>query len=145
MNDNGAITVEADVHFTNGHKGRKRAMAGERLPPAAVPDGTVPRLSRLLALAIRFDGLLRDGVVKDYAELARLGQVTRARLTQIMNLLNLAPDIQEEILFLPPAAGEREAVSERRARKVAGIRDWSTQRTAWRLLTVQPPAKCVGS
>jgi hypothetical protein len=39
--------------------------------------------------------------VTDYADLARLGHVTRARVTQIMNLLNLAPDIQEELVFLP--------------------------------------------
>jgi hypothetical protein len=43
--------------------------------------------------------LIQQGVVKDYADLARLGQVSRARITQIMNLLNLAPDIQEPILF----------------------------------------------
>ena len=131
MNAGGFITVEADVHFTHGHKGRKRVVAGKRPSPPAVPWGAVPRLSRLMALAIRFDGLLRDGVVKDYAELARLGHVTRARLTQIMNLLNLAPDIQEEILFLPPVAGEREAVSERQVRVVAALADWERQRRAW--------------
>jgi hypothetical protein len=38
---------------------------------------------------------------KDYSQLARLGHVSRAQITQIMNLLLLAPDIQEEILFLP--------------------------------------------
>ena len=111
--------------------GRKRVVAGKKPAPPAVPGGAVPRLSRLMALAIRFDGLLRDGVVKDYAELARLGQVTRARLTQIMNLLNLAPDIQEEILFLPPVAGEREAVSERRVRVVAAMADWPKQQSLW--------------
>jgi hypothetical protein len=44
---------------------------------------------------------LRDETIRDYAELARLGRVTRARMTQIMKLLDLAPDIQEQILFLP--------------------------------------------
>jgi len=131
MNTRGTITVEADVHFTNGQKGRKRAVAGEKPAPPPVPAGAVPRLSRLMALAIRFDKLIRDGVVKDYAELARLGQVTRARLTQITNLLNLAPDIQEEILFLPPVAGEREAISEREVREIAAIADWPGQRRAW--------------
>ena len=58
----------------------------------------VPRITRLLALATKFEGLLQQGVVKDYAELARLGQVSRARVTQIMNLLSLAPDIQQQIL-----------------------------------------------
>ena len=71
-------------------------------------------------------------MVKDYAELARLGQVTRARLTQIMNLLDLAPDIQEEILFLPTVASERKAIPERRVRKVAAVADWGRQRAMWR-------------
>ena len=71
--------------------------------------------------------------LKDYAELARLGQVSRARLTQIMNLLNLAPDIQEEILFLPPVAGERKAISERQVRKVAAIADWRKQHRRWKV------------
>ena len=53
------------------------------------------RITRLMALAVRFEGLLQEGTVKDYADLARLGGVTRARITQIMNLRNLAPPIQE--------------------------------------------------
>ena len=52
-----------------------------------------------MALAIKFDGMLREGVATDYTDLARLGSVTRARMTQIMNLLNLAPDIQEQMIF----------------------------------------------
>lgn len=54
-----------------------------------------------MALAIRLEGSISEGIVADQAELARRGHVTRARLTQIMNLLGLAPEIQEEILFLP--------------------------------------------
>jgi len=65
------------------------------------PVARVPRVSSLLALAHRFHQLFGDGVVRDYAELARLGHVTRARLSQIVNVLNLAPAIQEDILFLP--------------------------------------------
>ena len=63
-----------------------------------VADSRIPRLARLLALAIRLEGLIREEATRDYAELARLGRVTRARMTQIMNLLHLAPDIQEAIL-----------------------------------------------
>ena len=54
-----------------------------------------------MALAIHFDGLIPSGAVTNYAELARLGNVIRARVTQIMNLLMLAPAIQESLLFLP--------------------------------------------
>jgi hypothetical protein len=48
-----------------------------------------------MALAIKFQDMVDRGEVHDYADLARLGFVSRARITQIMNLLNLAPDIQE--------------------------------------------------
>ena len=85
-----------------------------------------------MALAIRFDGLIRDGVVADQAELARLGHVTRARLTQIMNLLNLAPDIQEEVLFLPPTERGRDPISERDCRPIAAEWNWRKQRRMWR-------------
>jgi hypothetical protein len=85
-----------------------------------------------MALAIKFEGLIRDGVVSDYADLARLGVVTRARMTQIMNLLNLAPDIQEEILFLPKTMAGRDPLSERNIRRVTAIVHWSRQRKLWR-------------
>ncbi len=48
-----------------------------------------------MTFASRMDQLIRDSVVTDQAELARVGHVSRASLTQIMNLLNLAPGIQE--------------------------------------------------
>ena len=84
--------------------------------------GRVPRVAKLMALAIRFEQLVADGVVGDYAELSRLGHVTRARMTQIMNLLHLAPDIQEAILFLPRVeSGRVEEESGRFIRERGGI------------------------
>jgi hypothetical protein len=77
-----------------------------------------------MALAIRFDRLLRAEQFRDYAELARLGGVTRARITQIMKLLDLAPDIQEQILFLP----NRKGLNERNLRPIVSRIDWSDQR-----------------
>jgi hypothetical protein len=91
----------------------------------------VPRVAKLLALAIRFDQLVSDGVVANYAELTRLGRVSRARVTQIANLLNLAPDIQEEILFLPPAEPGRAVLTEKQIRRVAAELDWRKQRRMW--------------
>lgn len=129
-----SFTVESQVHFKIGHKGRKRMQTGEK-PPAPEVQGAIPRLARLLALAIRFEGLLRAGDVRDYTDLARLGQVTRARITQIMNLLNLAPDIQENILFMPPTAKVRQALPERRIRFIVDVPDWRKQRRLWRQLT----------
>jgi len=125
------ITLDFNVHFTTGRTGQRVLNAGEKPPPAATPEGRVPRVSRLMSLAIRFDNLVRLGEVADFADIAELGQVTRARVSQIVNLLNLAPDIQEEILFLPPVAGDRQAVSEREVRAIAGESDWKRQREMW--------------
>src|SRR6202142_500559 len=77
-----------------------------------------------MALAIRFEGLVRNQTIRDYTELARLGKVTRARMTQIMKLLDLAPDIQELILFLAPLQG----LNERKLRGVVTLADWEEQR-----------------
>ena len=103
------------------------------MPEFTVPTGRVPRVTRLLALAHRFEKLIRDGEVRDYADLARLGHVTRARLTQIMNLLNLAPDIQEEILGLPAVTAGDDPIRERQLRPIMATPDWNKQRRAWRL------------
>ena len=109
------IKFQTQVHFGCGRNGRKHLRTGKK--PTNQP-GRVPRIARLMALAIRFDGLVRDGVVADQAELARLGHVTRARVTQIMNLLHLAPDIQENLLFLPLVYGGRDPIQEQRLRSV---------------------------
>jgi len=75
--------------------------------------------------------MIRDGEVRDYADLARLGHVTRARLTQIMNLLNLAPDIQEAILFLPAVTTGDDPIHERQLRPIVKVLDWGKQRKMW--------------
>ena len=63
--------------------------------PSAVPPGRVPRVARLLALAIRLEQLVQARVIANYAALAELAHVSRARVTQIMNLRLLAPDNPE--------------------------------------------------
>lgn len=124
--------VEFKVHFQASRRGKKRAVVGERPVNVAPPPGNLPRVTRLMALAIRFEQLIRDGEVRDLADVARLGHVTRARVTQIMNLLHLAPDIQEAILNLPRVEKGRDQVTERDLRPIAAIVDWRKQRCAWR-------------
>jgi len=85
----------------------------------------MPRITRLMALAIKFQEMVERGEVRDYADLARLGYVTRARLTQIMNLLLLAPDIQERVLCGPWS----DAGSERTLRAVCAEVYWPDQRS----------------
>ncbi len=93
--------------------------------------GRIPRISRLMALAHHLERLVASGQVKDNAELARLGQVSRARITQIMNLLLLAPEIQEEMLFMPRTVAGHDPIKLRHLQAVALERDWGRQRERW--------------
>ena len=95
--------------------------------PVAPPDGGLPRITKLMALAVRFEELLRQGTAKDYADLARLGGVSRARITQLMNLRNLAPVIQEQILLLPKEHSAQNKLQERTLRRITGSLDWRQQ------------------
>jgi hypothetical protein len=126
------LTFKTQVHFHRAEKGVMEMRRGEAPVIATAPTGRVPKIARLMALAIRFDALLARGEVKDYAELARLGHVTRARVTQIMNLLQLAPDIQEQILFLPPVDAGDDPIKERQVRPIAAQTVWGKQRNVWR-------------
>lgn len=87
-----------------------------------------------MALAIRCDQLIRDGVIANQSELADFGQITTARMTQIMSLLILAPDIQERILFLPRIEYGRDDVNETDIRPIAATLDWRKQRRMWAAL-----------
>jgi hypothetical protein len=101
---------------------------------SVIEPGRIPRVTRLMALAIRFDGLVRSGAVADYAELAELGHVSRARISQIMNLELLAPDIQEQILFLPRSRNGRDAIQLAQLQPIALTPDWGRQRRLWKEL-----------
>ena len=124
------ITVQQKIEFSRVRSGRRKMKAK---PPqrAVVPAGRVPRISKLMALAIRFEGLIRDGQVTDQSELARLAHVTQPRMTQIMNLLHLAPDIQESLLFLPRVESGRAPIHEKLLRPIAAELDWGKQREMW--------------
>ncbi len=132
------LTVTRKVHFSMRNRGRRAIQPGPQPVSDRAPAGSVPRVSRLMALAIRFDGLIRSGTITDQADLARLGHVSRARVTQIMNMLHLAPDIQEDILFLPPVEWGRDPIRELQLRPITLVPDWRKQRQMWREL--RPPA-----
>jgi hypothetical protein len=90
-------------------------------------EGRVPRVSRLMALAIKFEKLVRERRMGDYAEIARLGEVSRARLSQIVSLLNLAPMIQEAVLFLPKTVTGHDRITEKQMREIACVVEWDRQ------------------
>ena len=122
-------TVTRQIHFAIKAR-RKIAMPGPAPEPTA-PVGRTPRVSKLMALAIRYGQLLFDGTVADQSELARLAHVTQPRMTQIMNLLHLAPDIQEELLHLPLVDAGDDPITERDLRPITRLRDWGKQRETW--------------
>jgi hypothetical protein len=130
------ITIACPMHFRGRGRGNRRCLeAGPEPKPVAREPGRVPRVSRLLALALRIDEQVRKGELTSYSEVAELGHVTRARVSQIMNLLNLAPDIQESILFLPRTERGRDAIVLRDLQPIASIVDWRKQRVLWQQVT----------
>jgi hypothetical protein len=127
------LRIELPVHFhCGGHGSRKQLRVGEESAP--LPPGRVPRVSRLMALALRLDALVRTGQIRSYSALASLGHVTRARVSQIMSLLSLAADIQEALLFLPPTQGGRDPIILADLMPIAATLDWRKQRRLWRQL-----------
>jgi len=129
MNDE----IQVGATFHKKRVGKHIAMVEG--PPPTVPErpkGRIPRIARYMALAIYYEDLIRQGHVHDYAEIALLGHVTRARVTQIMNLRLLAPEIQEELQLLERRISGRDSICLRGLQRIAIEFDWHKQRTAWR-------------
>ena len=103
---------------------RPRTLTSE---PIDEPQGRPPRTARLVALAHKLEELVRSGAVQSYGELARLGYISAARLSQIMILAQLAPVIQEYVLFL--SAHQDGIITELDLRKIAREPLWSHQRS----------------
>lgn len=122
------VTRRVDFAF----KGNRKRAIPDPPPAQEQPTGRIPRVSKLMALAICFDGLLSDGVVSYQSELARLVRITQPRMTQLMNLTHLAPDIQEDILFLPVVEFGRDPITERDLRSLTQLVEWAHQRSKWR-------------
>jgi hypothetical protein len=126
------ITIKRKAYFVR--RGRRKTIADAPRWSKRVEPGRIPRISRLMALAIKFDGMIRNGKISDLSELARLSHVTQPRMTQIMNLNHLAPDIQEELLHLPRVIRGREPIHGRMTRAIGKHVDWRRQRRLWRAI-----------
>jgi len=118
---------------------RRRGSAPEQDPTPATETTKasspgIPRIAQLLALARHIDDLVRSGTVCSYAMAARLGHISRARMSQILTLVHLAPDLQEQLLFLQRPSRGRTALVLRQVLQVAAALDWDEQRRRWRRL-----------
>ena len=127
-------TVICQVPWRRRLRPRPERPASQAEAVPEVPRGRVPRITRLMALALRFEQLLQAGELRNYAELARLGHVSRARISQIMQLLWLSPAIQEALLFLPRTLSGRDPLPLRQLLPVAAVLDWRQQRALWQAL-----------
>lgn len=126
---------QVDSLLHKKREGKRIVLAEGKAPqPKRPPIGRLPRITRYMALAVYYEDLVRKGHVHDYAEIATLGHVTRARVTQIMNLRLLAPEIQEELLTLDRVINGRDSLSLRQVQSIALENDWKTQRKEWRAL-----------
>ena len=111
-----------------------KAVGVEPTPPPAAPARLRPaRVAHMLALAIRVEKMISSGELKNRAHAAANLGVRRARMTQILSLALLAPDIQEEILFLEVEGGV-ERITERGLRAVVSVDDWEEQQRRWQRL-----------
>lgn len=96
-------------------------------------------------MAIHLEDMLRRREAKDYADLARLSCLCRERISQIVRLNYLAPDIQIELLYLPATPTGRFPISEVAVRRIANLLSWADQRRDWMALKQQHRLVCVSS
>jgi hypothetical protein len=128
FNSNNSPRIEFQVHFRTGLHGRRHLRKGACQKEWDHPGENLPGLTRLLAHARRWSQLIDEGATKDYAEFVSTVDLSSAWVTQIMNMLYLAPEIQEDIL-----SGEiMRPISERIARSLTRVPEWTKQRMAWR-------------
>ena len=107
-------------------------------PPEPEPEPVrrPARVAQMLALAHRIEAAIESGEYRDRADVARQLGLTRARVTQLLDLTLLAPDIQEHLLGLEAVDGD-EPVSERALRRLVREVEWRRQRGAWGACSVR--------
>ncbi len=123
------IKVKRKIAFQGEAHKRRDAAKAARVTLAQ--SGRIPRIAKLVALANRMQSMLESGEVVSFQQLAELGKISQPRMTQIMSLLNLAPDIQEELLYLPEVTQGKAAIHERSLRPLTTELDWRVQRRMW--------------
>ena len=123
------IKVKRKVAFQGEVHKRRDAAKAARVKLAQ--SGRIPRIAKLVALASRMQSMIESGEVESYQQLAELGRISQPRMTQIMSLLLLAPDIQEELLYLPEVNQGKAQIHERLLRPLTTEIDWRVQRRMW--------------
>ena len=126
------IQVKRKIAFQG--EAHKRRDAAKVAKEKAAQSGRIPRIAKLVALASRMQAMIESGQVESFQELAELGKISQPRMTQIMSLLNLAPDIQEELLYLPEVIQGKAGIHEKLLRLLTTEIDWRVQRRMWGMI-----------
>ena len=127
------IQVKRKIAFQGEAHKRRDAAKVKRVKLAQ--SGRTPRIAKLEALARRMHSMIDSGQVETYQQLAELGRISQPRMTQIMSLLNLAPDILEELLYLPEVFQGKASIHEKLLRPLTTELDWRVQRRLWRRIS----------
>ena len=123
------IEVKRKIVFRGeAHQRRDTAKAARE---KSAQSGRIPRIARLVALASRMQSMIESGEVDTFKQLAEIGRISQPRMTQIMSLLHLAPDIQEELLYLPEVLQGKAPIHEKLLRPLTRQIDWRIQRKMW--------------
>ena len=133
------ITVKRKLNVQIVARGRKTIRphdANSDNSSKPKPPARIPRIARLMALAIHYQEMLRTGEATDMIELSRRAKVSQPRMSQIMALNLLAPDIQTALLDLPPQSKGKPFLHEKRIRPITAMLEWTEQRVAWQQILV---------
>jgi len=127
-----SASIKMDIHFAPGQFGHRVLKKGRQ--PVHSKSTRLPRITRLMALAVKYENLLREGLVHTHGELAELAGADRSQISFIVRLRLLAPDIQEWLLNLPETDKSKDPLNWRQMRRLAGIVSWECQREELRML-----------
>ena len=123
------VAFQGEVH--------KRRDAAKAVREKATQSGRIPRIAKLVALASWMQSMIESGQVESFQQLAEIGRIRQPRMTQIMSLLNLAPDIQEELLCLPEVIQGKAVIHEQLLRPLTREMDWKVQRRMWGMIKIR--------
>ncbi len=121
-----SASIKMKVHFVAGQRGHRVLRKGKQ--PKHSKSTRLPRITRLMALALRYEGLLEQGLVRNHQELADLAGVERSQISTILRFRLLAPDIQEWLLNLPETEKGKDPVGMIELRSIAATPSWEKQR-----------------
>ena len=104
--------------------------AAKQPTPSREPTRRPAKVAQMLALAHHLQNAIDEDDSLDQSTVAKRLGVTKARITQLLDLTLLAPDLQEQVLAMEAVDGV-EPLSERSLRGIVLVASWAEQRVLW--------------